>query len=57
MLQFLQKALVLCRLIKKPGKTNKGGNDALICDEGESSGSVVSDCEHQAIAEGVPSVS
>jgi len=43
-------------LIKKPGKTTEGGTDALICDEGESSRSVVSDCENQAIA-GLPSVS
>ncbi|KAL9304198.1 hypothetical protein ACSQ67_021461 [Phaseolus vulgaris] len=49
-----QKDFVLCRLIKKPGKTTEGGTDALICDEGESSRSVVSDCENQAIA-GLPS--
>jgi len=43
-------------LKEKSGKTTKVGNDALICDEGESGRSVVSDCESQAIA-GVPSVS
>ncbi|WVZ16322.1 hypothetical protein V8G54_009304 [Vigna mungo] len=50
-----QNAFVLCRLKKKPGKTTEGGTTALICDEEESSRSVVSDNEHQAIAEGVPS--
>jgi len=44
-------------LIKKPEKKTEGGTAALICDEGESSRSVVSDYENQALAEGVPSVS
>ncbi|XP_027906703.1 NAC domain containing protein 52-like [Vigna unguiculata] len=50
-----ENAFVLCRLIKKPEKKTEGGTAALICDEGESSRSVVSDYENQAIAEGVPS--
>ncbi|KOM38234.1 hypothetical protein LR48_Vigan03g161600 [Vigna angularis] len=50
-----QNAFVLCRLKKKHGKTTEGGTAALICDEEESSRSVVSDTENQAIAEGVPS--
>ncbi|XP_052723955.1 NAC domain-containing protein 62-like isoform X2 [Vigna angularis] len=56
-LNFLQSqnAFVLCRLKKKHGKTTEGGTAALISDEEESSRSVVSDNEHQAIAEGVPS--
>ncbi|XP_047156701.1 NAC domain-containing protein 62-like isoform X2 [Vigna umbellata] len=58
-LNFLQSqnAFVLCRLKKKHGKTTEGGTAALISDEEESSRSVVSDNEHQDIAEGVPSVS
>jgi len=44
-------------LIKKPGKATEGGTDALICDEGEPSRSMVSDFENQATAEGIPSVS
>ncbi|BAU03779.1 hypothetical protein VIGAN_UM178100 [Vigna angularis var. angularis] len=52
-----QNAFVLCRLKKKHGKTTEGGTAALISDEEESSRSVVSDNEHQATAEGVPSVS
>ncbi|KAG5008993.1 hypothetical protein JHK87_017508 [Glycine soja] len=50
-----QRTFVLCCLIKKPGKATEGGTDALICDEGEPSRSMVSDFENQATAEGIPS--
>jgi len=49
-LVILQRTYVLCRLIKKPGRTTEGGGDALACDEGEIN-------ENQAIAGGIPSVS
>nr|KYP39735.1 NAC domain-containing protein 69 [Cajanus cajan] len=51
-----QRTFVLCRLMKKPEKKTKGGTDTQICDEGESSRSMVSDYENrQATAEGIPS--
>ncbi|KAL2575415.1 hypothetical protein AAZV13_16G014500 [Glycine max] len=50
-----QRTFVLCRLMKKPGKTTEGGTDALICDEGGPSRSMVSDYENQATTQGIPS--
>lgn len=55
--QILQRTFVLCRLMKKPGKTTEGGTDALICDEGEPSRHMISVYGNQEKAEGIPSVS
>ncbi|TKY64173.1 NTM 9 [Spatholobus suberectus] len=49
-----QGTFVLCRLMKKPGKTTEGGIEAPIFDEGEPSTRIVSDCDNQATAEGIP---
>jgi len=50
MLKILQRTFVLCRLMRKPGKTNEGVDDPLICDERDP-------YENQETAEGIPSVS
>ncbi|KAL2336304.1 hypothetical protein Fmac_010750 [Flemingia macrophylla] len=53
--QQAQRTLVLCRLMKKPEKTTKGGTDRLVCNEGDPNSSMVSDYEnHQEMAEGIP---
>jgi len=57
MLKILQRAFVLCRLMRKPGKATEGGGDQPICDEGEPSTLRDSDYGNQATAEGIPSVS
>ncbi|RDX66749.1 NAC domain-containing protein 91, partial [Mucuna pruriens] len=53
-LQNFQRTFVLCRLMKKPGKTTEGGTDSLNCDEGESNGLMAPDYENQATEEGIP---
>ncbi|XP_027334670.1 NAC domain-containing protein 105-like [Abrus precatorius] len=51
-----QRTFVLCRLMKKDGKRDERGTDALICDEAEPSRNMASDYENQVTSEGIADV-